>query len=126
MHEIEESLECEGLYDEAAVVQVEAQGGGCTLAFVRRELKTRDHLGEVPTKFDLSCFGEKAEQFGFVGLKKLGTLGGDLFGGVGSAHAHVGIVVPEARDEFSKELWLFEDEAGDFVGAPDGTPVTTA
>lgn len=71
----------------------------------------------MPAQFDLFGFGQEAEEFGFVAVEEAGLLGGNLFGGVGGAHADDGIFVPEAGDEFAEAAGLFEDELRDFIGA---------
>jgi hypothetical protein len=77
----------------------------------------------LPAQLDLLSFGEEAKEFRFVAIEKAGFLGGDFFGGVGGAHSHNGIFVPEAGDEFAKTTGLFENEARHFVCAADGASV---
>ncbi|HKW57478.1 MAG TPA: hypothetical protein VJN42_08980 [Candidatus Acidoferrum sp.] len=123
--EIEERLKGERSDDGTAVTEITFEGYDGVVSFGRGELQAGSHLGEVPTEFDLSRFGKKAEQFGFVALQKLGAVGGDFFNRVGSAHADDGVFMPETDDEFVEAARILEDGASDLVGAADGAAVGT-
>ena len=114
--EVGEGLHGEGFYDAAFIAQVveeDFNGGG---AFDGGEFQARKNLGGVPADFLLIGAVGHGEKFLFEGLQEVGSLGRDLFDGVGGAHAKDFIIGGQGGDELREDTGIIQDFDDDFVG----------
>lgn len=112
---VRQTLERKGSDNGAAILQVALQSRGRSYSFSGGKRQPRDHLCQVPSKFDLMRFAEQSQQFGFVGAQQARFRNGDFFCRIGRPHPDNRIIVPQTLEEFRKAPRLAENKLHHFV-----------
>jgi len=103
------------------------QGCDRAPAFGSVQLQTRNHGGKVPAHFLLGCFGQQAEQFLFIGLKKRPVFTSCFFSRIRGPHPHHRVRrIPEALDEMPELFGIPGYQSCNLISVPDRSPAATA